>query len=152
MDDLQIRRNGPKPYDPSPETRMVVRALSANGLTREQIATYLRIDLKTLRKNFEEELRDGFATIYASISGKLVQKALAGDITSIIFWLRTQAKWSTTNRHEVSGINGAPIDVRQLSTEQIIEVLAATAAEDDSSGTTGRVEPEESEEQPSKLV
>ena len=48
---------------------------------------------KTLRKRFRVELDRGVAEANAMISGSLFTADKAGNITAMIFWLKTRAHW-----------------------------------------------------------
>ena len=43
-----------------------------------------------------------------------MQKALAGDTTSAIFFLKTQARWRETERHEITGADGGPLELSRI--------------------------------------
>jgi hypothetical protein len=45
----------------------------------------------------------------------LFQKATAGDTTSLIWWTKTQMKWSETQKHEVTGADGEPLTGIQVT-------------------------------------
>lgn len=133
-------RIGPK-HVPTDETRHLVSSLVANGLTQEQIAHALRISEPHLRKVYRQELDCGFTDIYAKISHTLVQRALDGEKACMIFWLKTKAGWRETNRNELTGPNGAAIDLRTLSTD---DLLAAIARAESTEGATSGADAAES--------
>lgn len=62
------------PHSPTEETRAEVRALSGFGITQDDIARYLDIDPKTLRKHYREELDTG--TTHANAEADAVQRGL----------------------------------------------------------------------------
>ena len=64
---------------PTDETRKMVESTSGLGLPHEQIA-------KTL-----------------------FSKAVAGDTTSLIWWTKSQMRWSETVKNEVTGADGEPL-------------------------------------------
>jgi hypothetical protein len=43
-----------------------------------------------------------------------VQKALSGDTASAIFFLKTQARWRETERHEITGADGGPLELSRI--------------------------------------
>jgi hypothetical protein len=45
-------------------------------------------------KYFREELDYGYAIVYSQISDNLTQRALNGELTAMIFWLKCRARWS----------------------------------------------------------
>jgi hypothetical protein len=73
--------------------REKVRHLAGLGVPQDDIATILGCAPKTLRKRFRSELDRGVAEANAMISGSLFSAAKGGNITAIIFWLKTRAHW-----------------------------------------------------------
>jgi hypothetical protein len=69
------------------------------GSTQKIIADILEIDVKVLRKYYRAELDLSKAKANATIGGALFNKAKGGDTSAMIFWMKTQARWS--ERHEV---------------------------------------------------
>lgn len=105
-------RIGNPPYEPTDQDRANVRAW-AKIASQELIADRLNIDLKTLRKHYRAELDDGKFEAVAAVGGKLLAKALKGDTASMIFYLKTQGKWSTRIEH--TGADGGPIQTVDIS-------------------------------------
>jgi hypothetical protein len=70
-----------------------VRYLAGLGVRQEDIAKIIGCAPKTLRKRFRDELDRGVAEANATVSGYLFAAAKAGNITAIIFWLKTRAHW-----------------------------------------------------------
>ena len=68
------------------------------GTPQKIIASILKIDQKTLRKYYREELEESSAKATATIGGALFNKAKNGDTAAQIFWMKTRARW--TERHE----------------------------------------------------
>ena len=69
--------------------REKVRYLAGVGVRQDDIAKILGCAPKTLRKRLRDELDRGVAEANATISGYLFAAAKAGNITAIIFWLKT---------------------------------------------------------------
>ena len=94
-----------------------VESLAANGLTDEQIASALGISRTTLsnrkRENeqFVQAIKRGKAKGIALVTNKLMESIKGGNMTGMIFFLKTQAGWKETNLHEVTGANGDPISL-----------------------------------------
>jgi hypothetical protein len=103
--------SGRKPFLPTDAERKQVEAMSGYGVPFEQIAALVRdgIDIDTLRKYFNLELINGKAKANAKIGQGIFQKAMAGDTTAQIWWSKTQMRWSETQKHELTGANGAPL-------------------------------------------
>ena len=120
------------PFIPTDEERRQVETLSGWGIPYEQIAIMIRkgISCDTLTRHFQTELVAGKAKANTGVARTLYQKAIGGDTTAAIWWSKTQMRWAETQRHELSGRNGAPIetmtlDASKLSSEALAEILAA---------------------------
>ena len=106
------------PPDPIALTDDQVREVEtlAALLNQDQIADYFGISRTTFRRIRErdEEVRirykRGKARAIAHVANGLLQKARAGDTTSMIFFLKTQAGWRETERREHSGPDGGPME------------------------------------------
>jgi len=90
---------GRNPHEPTKASRDAVRLYAAMGTTQEDVARLLKIDVKTLHKYYREELDLGMLTASAQIGGALYKKAMSGDTTAMIFWLKTRAGFREL-RHE----------------------------------------------------
>ena len=81
-------------------------------LTQEQIADYLGISRSTFYQILERDeevsaqYKKGKAKAVGSVAQSLVQKALAGDTASAIFFLKTQAGWKEVQKVEGAGNGG----------------------------------------------
>jgi hypothetical protein len=103
-------------FEPTDAERKQVEALSGYGIPIEQIAVLVRdgIDADTLRKYFLTELQSGKAKANAQVGKTLFNKVLAGDTTAAIWWSKTQMRWAETQKHELSGIDGQPIEFTKI--------------------------------------
>jgi hypothetical protein len=90
---------GKPPHEPTKASRDAVRLYAAMGTTQEDIARLLKIDGKTLIKYYREELDLGLVAANAQIGGALFKKAMGGDTTAMIFWLKTRAGFKEA-KHE----------------------------------------------------
>ena len=112
--------------------RAEVETLAA-VLSVEQMSAYFGICSNTFTAMCErdptilEAYKRGKAKAIENVAQGLVQKALAGDTTSAIFFLKTQARWRETERHEITGADGAPLELARI--ERVI-VDAAKAKPD----------------------
>jgi len=70
-----------------------VRYLAGVGVRQDDIAKIIGCAPKTLRKRFRDELDRGVAEANATVCGYLFAAAKAGNISAIIFWLKTRAQW-----------------------------------------------------------
>ena len=80
----------------------------ASVLSSEQIADYLGVSRTTFYAIMErqpevsERYKKGRAKALASIARSLLRKAMDGDTTSAIFYLKTQGGWRETHRVDIS--------------------------------------------------
>jgi len=89
-------------------------------LSIEQLADYFGIGRTTFYALAEkdpeilEHYKRGKSKAIAHIAQGLIQKARAGDTTSAIFFLKTQARWRETERHEITGADGGPLELSRI--------------------------------------
>lgn len=86
---------------PNEKTRGQVQALSGFGIKAEDIASYIGIAKQTLYKHYREELMTGVVGANARVAETLYNKAINGDTTACIFWLKTRAKWREVQKMEM---------------------------------------------------
>lgn len=103
-------------FEPTNAEKKQVEALSGYGIPIEQIAVLVRdgIDADTLRKYFITELQSGKAKANAQVGKTLFNKVLAGDTTAAIWWSKTQMRWAETQKHELTGADGAPLEFTKI--------------------------------------
>jgi hypothetical protein len=103
-------------FVPTDAERKQVEALSGYGLPLEQIAVLVRegIDADTLRKHFATELVSGKAKANGQVGKTLFQKVMAGDTTAAIWWTKTQMRWAETQKHELTGADGVPLEFTKI--------------------------------------
>lgn len=105
-----------------------VKRLAGQGLTLDQIARCLGIARTTFwqaRKADEElqqALEDGKAEAVRDVTNALYQKALEGDNTAMIFWLKNRAGWADAYKHEVT--NKSP---DEMTIDELAEQLRSEA-------------------------
>jgi hypothetical protein len=87
------KKMGRPPYEATDELRAKVRTWAAVGTTQELIAAELGICIETLAKYYRDELDEASARGVANIASNLYAKAMAGDVTSMIFYLKTRGRW-----------------------------------------------------------
>ena len=83
--------SGRPAHVPTDSTRKTVQIHTMVGTTQEDVSRILGIDAKTLRRHYREELDLSTAKANASVGGALYNKAIGGDTTAMIFWLKTKA-------------------------------------------------------------
>lgn len=124
-------------FVPTEQERKQVEALSGYGLPMDQIAVLIRdgIHVDTLRRHFAQELISGKAKANGQVGKTLFQKVMSGDTTAMIWWTKTQMRWSEVQKQEHTGPNGGPIvvaamDLKNLSDDELerMQALMAKAA------------------------
>jgi hypothetical protein len=93
------------------------------GIPHEDIAKVIGIDDKTLRKYYRSEIDTASAKANAQVAQRLYKKCMKDDTQSIIFWLKTRAKWAETIKNELTGKDGGELSMthRVDSPDEIIE-------------------------------
>ena len=132
-------KGGRPPHQPTDETIAQVRALIVAGINQPEIARIIGISEPTLVKHYAEELAVGLDKTIANVANTLVQKALNGDTASIIFFLKVRGKkYGWSERLEVTGQDGGPVQTEDVSAREIladrIARIAPRASEGGGSG------------------
>lgn len=100
-------------YKPSEEDRAVVNSMAANGIAQERIARAIGgpggIAVGTLVKYYREELETASIKAEAVIAGTAYNKAKAGDVHMIRYWLNCRAHWTEKSEIQHSGSIGINI-------------------------------------------
>lgn len=84
-----------------------IEKMSGLGLTQIQIASYYGISHMTWHKmknkdeRIDRAVKKGKSEIIEVVAGKLMQQINSGNLTAIIFYLKTQAGWREKNSLEV---------------------------------------------------
>lgn len=96
-------------FVPTDADRKQVEALSGYGLPVHQIAALIQggVSVDILYDHFRDEMVSGKAKANSQIAQTLFQKAKAGSETALIWWTKSQMRWS--ERHEITGADGGPI-------------------------------------------
>ena len=106
--------------------------LAGLGLTKEQVAISLGIHRDTLRKKESEyiglsgAIKKGRAAAICEVANALYESALAGNVTSMIFWLKNMAPESWGD-HPLPAID-------EDSTPQKIEIVVVDGRRKDKDG------------------
>lgn len=87
---------GRPPHEPTDATRQTVRLHAMVGTRQEIICEILGICEDTLAKYYRAELDQSRDIANANVGGALYKKAMSGDTASMIFWLKTRARWKET--------------------------------------------------------
>ena len=79
-------------------------------------------------KHYAEVLATAAVKANSMVAQRLFNKATRGDgaasITAGIFWIRTRGRWREHNVHEVTGPNGGPIQMVDVSVLSDAEISA----------------------------
>jgi len=107
---------GRRPKELEDEQKAQVEALAAY-LSQDQIADYLGIARNTFAAMIERDpdisarYKRGKAKAITAVAQGLLQKARAGDTTSSIFYLKTQAGWRETSTVNLGGDPDNPVQM-----------------------------------------
>lgn len=139
---MNLGRIGNPPHIPTTETRERVQTY-AKVMSQQMIAASFDppISTDTLQRHYRAELDAGKREAIAAVGGRLLAKAMAGNLTAMIFYLRTQGGWAA--KHEISGPGGGPLRTIDLTAfladkdedecaaiERVLEALAAAGGLD----------------------
>lgn len=81
-------------HKPTAETRASVKALAKYGIIETEIAAYIGIDPKTLRKHYRTELDESFTKANLRVAQALYDSAITQkNVSAQIFWLKVRAGW-----------------------------------------------------------
>ncbi len=92
--------DGAKPgrpaHQPTEATRQTVSLHATVGTKQDVIAEILGISVDSLQRHYRAEIDTSREKANASVGGALFKKAMGGDTTAMIFWLKTRARWRET--------------------------------------------------------
>src|SRR5580692_1020931 len=95
-------------FEPIEDQRRTVRAMAGFGVPQEEIATFLEIDAKTLRKHFRLELDRGAIEANVKVAQTLFTMATVDkNVTAAIFWMKARAGWR--EKMALTGENGGSV-------------------------------------------
>lgn len=91
------------PHEPNDKTRSEVEALSSFGIPQDDIAEYLGVNAKTLRKHYRDELDKSEVKanakvgqfLFSAASGKAIEKGAnySDCVRAAMFWAKTRMGW-----------------------------------------------------------
>lgn len=98
-------------HEPTEESRRLVKALAMTGTRHVDIAEKLSVSHDTLTKYYADELRDGRVDANAKVAQALYQNAINGNVTAMIFWLKTRAGWREVQTVQALDAEGNALSV-----------------------------------------
>lgn len=94
------------PHDPTDKSRAEVAALYSYGIPQQEIASFIGIDTKTLRKHYRKELDVAHVKAHAAVGRFLFQSATGATlkegashsdcVRAAMFWAKTRMGWRET--------------------------------------------------------
>lgn len=111
-------------HKPNAKLRNAVEALACVGATHDRIAKYIGIDKVTMYKYYRKELDLGKDSMHAKAMGTLstaIDEGGKTGVTAAMFWLKTQAGFRETNRKEISGPDGGPVESKSAVTITFVD-------------------------------
>ena len=122
------KKRGHPPHEPTKALRDTVRLHAIVGTRHEMIAQVLQIDVKTLYKYYRRELDTARDLANAQVGGALFNKAMAGDTTAQIFWMKTRARWKEELAIDLKSSDGSMSPAKPTRAE-ILEAQKAIGGE-----------------------
>lgn len=89
---------GRPPYEPNESDRKKLVQMRITGATAENIGDALGICKSILYRHYKKELDTAKLQAVANVGGALYTKAMNGDTTCMIFYLKTQGRWRETDQ------------------------------------------------------
>ena len=81
-------------FKPTEDDRRTVKAMAGFGVPHVDIATFIGIDPKTLRKHFRADLDRGMIEANAKVGQTLFTMATVDkNVAAAIFWMKARAGW-----------------------------------------------------------
>jgi hypothetical protein len=123
----------PAEYEPTAKQRALVENAAAIGITQAEIANQLKIDEKTLRKHFRDELSSGKFKV-DMLAGKTVTKLMGESkddrvrLEAAKYYTARRMGWKETNVNEQVGKDGGPIDTKDVSAIDVIRARISGAS------------------------
>lgn len=104
-----MAKSGPKPRIWSDTERAIVQRAAMMNMPQEAIAKLLKTTKETLSANFREELDHASDKANMAVLGALYKNAMEGNVSAQIFWCKTRLGMRETDRHEITGADGAEL-------------------------------------------
>ena len=121
-------------YEPTPDQRRTVKTMAGFGIPHTDIAPFLGIDTKTLRKHFREELDRGMTEANAKVAQSLFQMATQGkNVAAAIFWMKARAGWREkqevdanvrSDMRAIHVVTGVPRAMDAMTDQELMRIAA----------------------------
>lgn len=98
-------------------TAKVVASLAAYGITHEDIAQHLGMNVKTLVKYYAKELKEGKIAASAKVGERIFKLAMEGNVTCLLFWAKTRMGWRETSHIDLSSEDSSMSPAKKLQVE-----------------------------------
>jgi len=99
-------------FDPDGKERAFVEAMTAYGVPQAEMAAVIGISVAVLGDRFRQELDTAVPKANSKVAESLFQKAINGDTTAMIFWLKCRARWKEP-RDDAAGDNHYNITINR---------------------------------------
>jgi hypothetical protein len=103
---------GPPTHKPTKETIAVVKSLARFGIRQEFIARQINVSVPTLYKHYQSHMDDAVDHINAEVANVLYEKAMAGNLAAVTFWLKCRARWTERHEHQITGKDGKALNAK----------------------------------------
>jgi hypothetical protein len=121
-------------FEPTPDQRRTVKTMAGFGIPHTDIAPFIGIDTKTLRKHFREELDRGMTEANAKVAQSLFHMATQGkNVAAAIFWMKARGGWREkqevdanlrTDMRAIHVVTGVPRAMDDMTDEELMRIAA----------------------------
>ena len=103
---------GRKRHKPTETTREIVNVMLSHGLTQVDVAKVLRLDPKTLRRHYSDEIETASIIAMSEVAKTAYKMAISGQYPAMtMFLLKTRLGWRETSAIAHTGKDDGPIEV-----------------------------------------
>lgn len=114
-------------HKPTDVLRAQVEALAGFGVIEDEIAAYIGVTGKTLRKYYRAQLDVGHVKANVAVARRLFAHATGDSVAAAIFWLKARAGWREKVEVAHSGDIGTH-DSGAIASKLLPELAAGRAA------------------------